>query len=232
MSLVPSLTEAVAETLPGILVGATDWCTHPAGLDVARIGGPKNPDLDAVVGLDPGLVIADQEENLREDVERLRSAGLPVWVTRIRSLGQALASLRRLFGEAFGVEPAWLGEARREWGRPAAHPGLRVAVPVWRDPWMWVGSDTYADDLLSRLGWENVGRELGRRYPGAEVSAVTALRPDLVVLPDEPYPFDRGNGPGAFPGVRTALLPGRPLFWFGPAMVAARDAIESLGSAP
>ena len=152
-------------------------------MDVARIGGPKNPDLDAVVGLDPGLVIADQEENLREDVERLRSAGLPVWVTRIRSLGQALASLRRLFGEAFGVEPAWLGEARREWGRPAAHPGLRVAVPVWRDPWM--GTGHLRHDLLADWLGERRTRTGRRRYPGAEVSAVTALRPDLVVLPDE-----------------------------------------------
>ena len=59
VSLVPSLTEAVAETLPGLLVGATDWCTHPAGLDVIRVGGTKNPDVARIVSLRPDLVIAN-----------------------------------------------------------------------------------------------------------------------------------------------------------------------------
>ncbi len=227
VSLVPSLTEAVAETVPGVLVGATDWCTHPTALDVARVGGPKTPALDAIARLRPHLVVADQEENRRADVEELRSMGIPVWVTRIRSLDQALSSLTRLFGEVFGMQPSWLDAARAIWAEPPVRPGLRVAVPVWRDPWLWVGSDTYANDLVQRLGWTNVGAELGRRYPSAEVADVLALAPDYVLLPDEPYPFGPSDGPDAFTGVPTAPLPGRPLFWFGPAMVEAARVIES-----
>ena len=83
VSLVPSLTEAIAVTAPGVLVGATNWCTHPAGLEVARVRGTKNPDRAAIAALRPDLVVANQEENRRVDVERLRSAGIPVWVTRI-----------------------------------------------------------------------------------------------------------------------------------------------------
>jgi len=79
VSLVPSLTEALAVTVPERLVGATDWCTHPAGLDVARVRGTKNPDHRAIARLRPDLVVANQEENRRVDVERLRAAGVPVW---------------------------------------------------------------------------------------------------------------------------------------------------------
>src|SRR3984885_16219277 len=84
VSLVPSLTESVAVTRPGALVGATQWCTHPADLDVPRVRGTKNPDIAAIVGLRPDLVLANQEENRKLDVERLRTAGGPGWVTVIR----------------------------------------------------------------------------------------------------------------------------------------------------
>src|SRR5262245_42605084 len=83
VSLVPSLTEAVAVTGAERLVGATDWCTHPADLDVVRVRGTKNPDLAAVVALAPDLVVANAEENRAPDLDALRAAGVPVWVTVI-----------------------------------------------------------------------------------------------------------------------------------------------------
>ena len=100
VSLVPSLTEALAATVPERLVGATDWCTHPADLDVARVRGTKNPDLAAVRALRPDLVVANMEENRELDVRRLREAGVPVWVTRIETVEQALDSMGRLLAEA------------------------------------------------------------------------------------------------------------------------------------
>src|SRR6201985_3705236 len=89
VSLVPSLTESVAVTRPDALAGATIWCTHPGDLNVARVRGTKNPDLAAIAALDPDIVLANQEENRRVDVERLRAAGVTVWVTVIRTLDEA-----------------------------------------------------------------------------------------------------------------------------------------------
>ena len=76
VSLVPSLTEAVAVSAPGLLVGATDWCTHPSDLDVARVRGTKNPNRDAIAALSPDLVVANKEENRELDVRRLRERGI------------------------------------------------------------------------------------------------------------------------------------------------------------
>jgi ABC-type Fe3+-hydroxamate transport system substrate-binding protein len=95
VSLVPSLTESVAVTRAGALVGATAWCTHPADLDVKRVRGTKNPDLAAITELKPDIVLANQEGNRRIDVERLRAAGVPVWVTVIRTVDEAMASCAR-----------------------------------------------------------------------------------------------------------------------------------------
>jgi ABC-type Fe3+-hydroxamate transport system substrate-binding protein len=166
VSLVPSLTEALAVTVPGRLVGATDWCTHPASLDVVRVRGTKNPDRAAIVDLAPDLVVANREENRRLDVDRLRAAGVPVWVTVIESLDDAFRSMRRLFADVLAVgEPGWLATAAQEWSRPVPRPELRVVVPIWRDPWMVVGARTFTGDLLTRLGLLNVFSASDERYP-------------------------------------------------------------------
>lgn len=129
VSLVPSLTEAVALTRPEVLVGATDWCTHPAGLDVARVGGSKYPDLDRVRALRPDLVLLNEEENRLADAEALRAAGVPVRVTFPRTVPEALTQLGELVG-ALGVagEPDWLRAARRAWAAPPAPATDRKSV--------------------------------------------------------------------------------------------------------
>lgn len=224
VSLVPSLTEALAVTVPDRLVGATDWCSHPADLDVARVRGTKNPDRAAVAALAPDLVVANREENRELDVQRLRTAGVPVWVTVIESLDEALASMRRLFDEVLDVgEPEWLRTAAVEWARPAPDPELRVAVPIWRDPWMVVGGRTFTGDVLTRLGLRNAFADDAQRYPRIDADRLAAADVDLVLLPDEPYLFTADDGPEAFPDVRTVLVPGRDLTWYGPSLATARD---------
>ena len=225
----PSLTEAIAATRPEALVGATDWCTHPADLDVVRVRGTKNPERSAIVGLAPDLVVANQEENRELDVERLRADGIAVWVTRIRTLDEAFASMRRLFTEAFGWDvPHWLEEAEQVWSRPAPADGPRVAVPIWRDPWMVVGSDTFTGDVMTRLGWHNVFEDCDERYPRVELGEIDRDDVDLVLLPDEPYVFGVEDGPEAFTRAPTALVSGRALTWYGPSLITARAELQAV----
>lgn len=232
VSLVPSLTEALAVTVPDRLVGATDWCTHPAGLDVPRVRGTKNPDRAAIAALRPDLVVANQEENRQLDVERLRAAGIPVWVTVIESLDEALHSMRRLFADVLDAgEPDWLTRATAEWAQPAPETELRVVVPIWRDPWMAVGPRTFSGDLLRLLGLRNVVDDPAQRYPRIEPADLGPDALDRVLLPDEPYVFTAEDGPEAFAGVRSVLVSGRDLTWYGPSLATARshllDAIRS-----
>jgi len=222
VTLVPSITESLASVDRGAVVGATDWCTHPADLAVARVRGTKNPDLAAVRALAPDLVVANQEENRELDVRRLREAGVPVWVTRTESVPEALASLRRLFAEALGWDvPGWLDEAEMLWAQPGPLRG-RVAVAIWRDPWMAVGRDTFTGDLVARLGLTHVLAGHEGRYPHVDVAELDdPSRFDLVLLPDEPYVFTASDGPEAFAHVPTALVSGRDLTWYGPSIVPA-----------
>jgi ABC-type Fe3+-hydroxamate transport system substrate-binding protein len=230
VSLVPSLTEAVAASEPGLLVGATDWCSHPADLAVERIGGTKNPRTDRIAALAPDLVLANEEENRTVDLDALREAGLPVWVTEVRTLDQAFASLDRMLTLACGLpRPGWLDAAEAAWvALPAGGRAPRTAiVPIWRRPWMVLGRDTFAGDLLQRLGVANAYAGHRERYPAIPLDELRSRDADLVVLPDEPYAFTREDGPEAFPGLPAALVSGRHLTWYGPSLIEAPTLLTS-----
>jgi ABC-type Fe3+-hydroxamate transport system substrate-binding protein len=222
VSLVPSLTEAVAVSAPGVLVGATAWCTHPVGLDVARIGGTKNPDVEAVVALAPDLVLANEEENRPADLAALAAAGLTVDVTHVRTVPEGLDELARILERIGAGSPAWLAAARQAWAVPYAGPRRRAVVPVWRRPWMALGRDTFAGDLLSRLGVDNVLAADPERYPRFDPAGLPPH--DLAVLPDEPYAFAAHDGPESF-AVPSALVSGRHLTWYGPSLAEARQVL-------
>jgi hypothetical protein len=89
---------------------------------------------------------------------------------------------------------------------------------------MALGRDTFAGDVLSRLGVDNVLAGDRERYPRFDPAALPAH--DLVVLPDEPYAFSPGDGPEAFPDVPAACVSGRHLTWYGPSLAEARQVLE------
>jgi len=206
-------------------VGATNWCTHPADLDVARVRGTKNPDVDAVVALRPDVVIANAEENRDDDIRRLREHGIAVWVTAPTTVPEALTSLGRMYDALMIERPGWLADAEQEWAPPTPAPSRHAVVPIWRRPWMALGRDTFAGDMLARLGVRNVLERDSERYPRIDLDRLPAH--DLVVLPDEPYAFSENDGPEAFPVVPSACVSGRHLTWYGPSLVEARQVLTA-----
>jgi ABC-type Fe3+-hydroxamate transport system substrate-binding protein len=231
VSLVPSLTEAVEVSAPGRLAGATDYCTHPSSLDVPRVGGSKYPKIDDVLELAPDLVLANSEENRPEDVQRLRANGIPVWVmAAAATVPAALGSLRRILTQAYELEePDWLVEAEEIW-REVRPVRFHAVVPVWRKPWIVLGRETFAGDVLRRVGVANVYAGDAERYPRPDVEELRAhfaADADLLVLPDEPYLFTEDDGPDHFPDARYVLVSGRHLTWYGPSLVEAHAALTA-----
>jgi hypothetical protein len=132
--------------------------------------------------------------------------------------------LQRMFAECLRWPiPAWLGETTRIWADPAPEVTARTAIPIWRDPWMVVGSSTFTGDLVRRLGVENVFGTRPERYPHVDLSEVHEANPDFVLLPDEPYAFSPDDGPEVFSDTSTVLVSGRLLTWYGPSLLTARE---------
>ena len=228
VSLVPSLTETVvALGGAGLLVGRTSFCPPVRGREgtIPAVGGTKTPDIDRVLALAPDLALLDRDENRREDAAALREAGVELLVVDVAGPADVPALLREL-GERLGLprgeeEATRLEEALASLSPPPASP-RRVLVPAWRDPWVLVARDTYAGSLLGLLGLAVVPAGLPR-YPRLSLPEVAALRPALVLLPDEPYRFTLDAAMplvDAIAPVRGApprLVPvdGRDLFWYG-----------------
>jgi ABC-type Fe3+-hydroxamate transport system substrate-binding protein len=244
VSLVPSLTEALfALGLGERVVGVTDWCVHPAEAvaELPKLGGTKNPARERILELRPDLVIANREENTKRDVEFLRGAGLSVWVTDPRSVADAAALLRELAAlgasdEALHtlVEPIEAGLRRA--GQRAAAYRARVFCPIWKRPWMAVGRDTYANDLLRVCGGDNVFADrTERRYPIVEDAEIAAAAPEVILLPDEPYAFGARDAaelarlelPAARSG-RIHCVDGTLVSWYGPRTGRAIQVLTSL----
>lgn len=232
VSLVPNLSHLLwSWGMAELLVGVTDWCVDPPGgfPSARRVRGTKNPDLSAITELGPDLVVTNEEENRRRDVERLRGAGLAVHVTRVRSLSALPGTLSRLAAalRAPGAAAALVDElaaAHAELGRRPVPP-RRVACVVWRDApeqggdaegWWLLGRDTYAADLLAALGLQVVPPAPDGRYPRCSFAELRALQPELVLLPDEPYAFGAAEtGSFAAAGLVARLVDGKDLWWWG-----------------
>ena len=215
VSLVPSDTYTLQELGVGDrLVGRTDYCLAE---EVEAVGGTKNADVARILELSPDVVIANQEENRRVDIERLEAAGVPVFVSFPQTVRQGLDVARRLaqlLGVAGLVEVVGLFdelEAKLTELEAAPSDPVPTFVPIWMDPLMTVHGDTFISDVLELVGGRNVFSDRERRYPlradlglvpavptpegrdtrypRVTLAEVEARAPELILLPDEPHAF-------------------------------------------
>lgn len=213
VSLVPSSTETLL-ALGAPVLACTRFCEQPT---LRHVGGTKNPDVAAIVDLAPDLVVMDREENRREDAERLAAAGLELFVSDVRTLGDAggvVADLAALVGRA--APPFDVGEANTD-------TTVSVFVPIWRRPWMSINAATYGASLLAHLGIHLVTADFAAAYPEVDLDDIRARRPAAVLAPSEPYVFedehlaDLANAVSVAgePPVPVVRIDGQDLFWWG-----------------
>ena len=245
VSLIPSTTELLCHLgLADAIVGITAYCVEPR--DVVRtkrkVGGEKNPDLEAIRALMPDLVIANVEENVRDHVETLRGWSVPVWVTYPRTVTDTIRLVREV-GAVTGTDAAAGAladalERLRDEVRAAVtgRPPARVFYPIWRDPYMSINRDTYIHDVLATVGAANVFGDAADRYPAITLDEMAARAPDVIILPDEPFRFRRAHLKdferyGDVPAVRNGrihLMDGKVFCWHGPRLGEALRTLPAI----
>ena len=228
VSLVPSLTETLFDLGAGEdVVGITDFCIFPPGLNVPRLGGTKNPRVDEIRALRPDVVYMNSEENLRRHADAIAEFA-HVDVSEPKSVEDVVTLIARL-GDAHHLQTraqALIDELR---GELAAMPGrsFTFAVPIWKSPWMWCGGDTYVSRLVACAGGVNVVGERSR-YPQIDLAEVLAMKPEVVFLPDEPYLFTDDDA-SAIDVKTIGPFPGHLFTWHGTRTIQGlrflRDAI-------
>ena len=223
VSLVPSSTETLL-ALGAEVVACTRFCEQP---DVRHVGGTKNPDLDAIIALQPDVVVMDREENRIEDHDALVEAGVRVFVSDVRSVDDAIALVRDLTALTHASDDTYTRCLAPDVRRGVVGAARRTAfVPIWRRPWMSIAAGTYGASLLGLLGIDLVTADLADPYPTVELEDIAALRPDLVLVPSEPYAFTAEHLDelaAAIPGAAIVRIDGQDLFWGGARTPGAID---------
>ncbi len=259
VSLVPSDTDSVQAVGAGTaLVGRTDYCQGTLAASLPSIGGTKSVNVEAVLALQPDLVIANQEENARSVLEQLAQQ-TKVLVSLPRRFDDGLAhvaKLARIFGTTTDSNVKALIAQGMEIGRSrddaAAASGLAAFLPIWRDPWMTCNADTFGSDMLAMAGLRNVfgdrlrlyplAADLGKeppidatgrdvRYPRVTLDEVAKRAPAVIVLPNEPYAFGASEAAelqAALPNAQQLMVDGRDLFWYGAWSIAAVPRLRAL----
>jgi ABC-type Fe3+-hydroxamate transport system substrate-binding protein len=230
VSLVPSLTETVFGLgAQARLVGRTIYCIEPKGRlsGILSCGGTKNPELDTIQSLAPDLVLACVEENKPDHLDELEDAGIPVFAVMPRTLDD-VSTLLRQYGALLDAQVV-AGRAMADLTAARLHAGefrqslqrpLRAATLIWKNPWMVAGAGNHIDAIMKEVGLVNV---MGDREDYFEVTMddLAARELDLVLLPDEPFPFSHHASwsmaaAGVVPGRNRALvLDGKLLSWYG-----------------
>ncbi|MBS1567349.1 MAG: ABC transporter substrate-binding protein [Bacteroidetes bacterium] len=221
ISLVPSQTELLYDMgLATRIAGITKFCVHPeeAFLSKTRVGGTKTVKMDVIRQLQPDLIIANKEENVKEQIEELRSQ-YPVWTSDIGNLDEACAMMTGI-GEITNANEAAAGivaTIRKGFEQLQPVTPLRVAYLIWQKPFMTIGGDTFIGDMLQRCGFVNVFGDRSR-YPETSVEEIQAARCDLLLLSSEPFPFREKHvqeWQQQLPGAKVLLADGEMFSWYG-----------------
>ena len=191
VSLVPSITETLFDLglTSDEIVGRTKFCIHPKELvkNVEIIGGTKNLNIEKIKALKPDLIIANKEENVKEQVEELMK-DFKVLVTNVETLEDNYYLIKQL-GHLFGKkEKAQFFNLKtyEAFDIPKPKKKLKVAYLIWKDPYMTIGGDTFISRILEELGFENLFNNQ-KRYP--EIQLEDLKEADLIFLSSEPFPF-------------------------------------------
>ncbi|MBI3510992.1 MAG: ABC transporter substrate-binding protein [Bacteroidetes bacterium] len=226
ISLVPSQTELLFDLgLEDEVVGITKFCIHPENWfrNKTRVGGTKQIDLKKIDALQPDLIIANKEENEKEQVELLMKK-YPVWVSDVRTLADAYAMIRAMgevTGKTIEARKIFSEIAFRFENFKANKPELKkkkIAYFIWKKPWMAAGKDTFIDHLLSLCGFENVFANEKNRYPEITLDDLSEKNPEVIFLSSEPYPFKEKHIAelnAVLPQAKILLVDGELFSWYG-----------------
>jgi ABC-type Fe3+-hydroxamate transport system substrate-binding protein len=230
VSLVPSQTELLADLgLDSEVVGITKFCVHPQTWwrQKKRIGGTKTVDIPAVFALQPNLILANKEENVREQVLEM-AAKVPTYVSEVGNLPTALHMIEEigLLTQRQETASQLVSEIKEGFGRlMPMKPVLSAAYLIWKDPWMTIGGDTFINHMMDQLGLSNIFADR-LRYPSIDLQTLAEKSPEVLLLSSEPYPFAQKHVDQLqplLPHTRIVLVDGEMFSWHGSRLRKAPD---------
>jgi len=236
ISLVPSQTELLCHLgLDEEVVGITKFCVHPQTWfrTKTRIGGTKNINIEKIKALQPDLVIANKEENVKEQIEALQQF-TSVYISDISTLAEAKQMIVQVGGLVDKTAEAnKLVETIEQQFEllQNIHPDkIPAAYFIWRDPYMAAGGDTFINDMMQYCGFENIFLDK-HRYPQINIEQLNETGCMVLLLSSEPFPFKEKHIDALqslLPGVKILLVDGEMFSWYGSRLLLAPGYFKQL----
>ena len=238
ISLVPSQTSLLHYLgLKDETLGITKFCIHPKHWKKEKqiVGGTKNLRMETIKKLNPDLIIANKEENVKEQIEEL-ACDYNVWVSDVNTVDEALemiADIGKLTGKekkAKDLIKEIVALKQNFLNKSFVKSKISVAYFIWKDPWMVAASGTYINELLGMAGFTNYFATQ-ERYPVIELSKIQAEDIDVIFLSSEPYPFKEKHLEELqllFPNTNIQLVDGEMFSWYGDHLLKSLPYINSL----
>lgn len=240
ISLVPSQTELLFTLgLDKEVMGITKFCVHPKEwFDTKkRIGGTKTVDIKKISSLNPDLIIANKEENTKEQIEALQKIA-PVWITDINTISDALKMISDIGTITRKGETARTIVEQIETDflkiqsitKHTSNHKYRTAYLIWKDPYMAAGANTFINDMMALNGLENVLADT-ERYPTIDCGELTKRNTELILLSSEPYPFKEEHKQflsQEMPNTKIMIVDGEMFSWYGSRMLYAGAYFQQL----
>lgn len=235
VSLVPSQTELLYDLgLDEATTGITKFCIHPDAWfqSKTRVGGTKTLHIDKIKDLQPDLILANKEENIKEQIEALLAVA-PVWVSDIHTLEDALDMIRTIGRLTDRYEKADMISRlieQRFGNIKQPEEALNTLYLIWRQPWMSVGRNTFIHHVMERAGFGNSCKNHAR-YPELSSEEIRMLNPSLILLSSEPYPFKEkhiAELQELLPGAKIMLADGEMFSWYGSRLLHTPAYLETL----
>lgn len=220
VSLVPSITEALFDLglTENEVIGRTKFCIHPEEKvkNVAIIGGTKNINIDKIKALQPDLILANKEENIKEQVEALMG-DFKVVVTNVENIEDNYYLLKNLGNIFHKEEKAQLFNLKiyEILNDAKIDSDIKVAYLIWKNPYMTVGSDTFIHKILGEIGFNNIFSDK-TRYP--EIQTEDLAEADIIMLSSEPFPFKEKHIEElqkVYPEKKIMIVDGEAFSWYG-----------------
>ncbi len=233
VSLVPSQTELIVDLgLEDSLVGITKFCVHPQHIKNTKviIGGTKDPKPEVIHDLKPDLIIANKEENRKSDIEHLRSV-YPVYtsdITDLRSMYRMIMDVGNMTDRYIQAKQLCDEIVARVSEFDKSEPKT-VLYLIWQKPYMVAGHDTFINSMLKICGLVNIAPEK-EHYPEISIDTIAEIKPDLILLSSEPYPFKdihRAEFQKALPGSAVMLVDGEAFSWYGSRLISSLKYLQN-----
>ncbi|MBS1627029.1 MAG: ABC transporter substrate-binding protein [Bacteroidetes bacterium] len=237
ISLVPSQTELLFDLgLNEEVIGITKFCVHPQNWlqQKTKIGGTKNINIQKIKDLQPDLIIANKEENIKEQIEALQ-VFCPIWISDVNNLNDAITMIKSI-GEIVNKKQEAISLANNIHNKflqlSTYNKQYKTCYLIWREPYMTIGEDTFINNMLQYCGLINI-YENKKRYPIITLKELVEKECELVLLSTEPYPFKQKHIDeikvqlNNFK-IKFLLVDGEMFSWYGSRLLKTADYFNEL----